>query len=176
MLLPSRLLNVENEEILAENRKTFLGRQKSEVQIVEAAISAMDSLKSYTADPMIFDYARPEIDGLRDYSNIVGDCIKTLRCIPNIDIPPESITGRDLRVSIRHILSKPFSHAELHHTVDLMGSNERASVCIVRHKNERRNYRIPGCQTDRPYQWGRCELQHPQYQVFTPQLNDSSRC
>lgn len=176
MLHPSRLLNVENEEILAENRKILLGRHRSEVRIVEAAISAMDSLKSCTADPMILDYARSEIDGLRDYSSIDGDCIKTPRCIPIIDNPPKSITDGGHRVGIRHILSKPFSLTELHHTVDLMGSNVRVSVCFVRQKNDRQNYRIPRFQTDRPYQWGRRELQHRQFQVFTPQLNDSSRC
>lgn len=176
MLLLSRILIVEDEEILAENLKTFLSRLTSEVQIAADANSAMDLLKAFTPDLVILDYALSGIDGLRVYSNIVGDCFKPPLCILITDSPTDLIIDRAQRLGIHHVLCKPFRFAALQRAIGLIGSNGNASVDFDRRRNERRNYRILWCRTDRRHQWSRRGLQNPQSQGSTtlsigPSLN-----
>lgn len=119
MLCPSRILIVEDEEILADNLKTFLGRRTPDVRIAADAEAAIAMAKSFSPDLVILDYALPGIDGLRAYHEIVGFGSEAANCVMITGHLTELVAEKAYRQGIRQMLCKPFSFAELQQAIDL---------------------------------------------------------
>jgi DNA-binding response OmpR family regulator len=119
MLPPARILIVEDEEILADNLKMFLGRRSPDVRIAHDAETAMEMLKSFTPDLVVLDFALPGIDGLRAYANFVRVRLQKPSCVMITGYPTALMAESASRQGIRHLLCKPFSFAELQHAVEM---------------------------------------------------------
>ncbi len=115
---PGRILIVEDEDVLAENLKTFLGRRTPEVRVARDAADAQRILESFTPDVVVVDYALPGIDGIRAYNDIVRDSVQPPGCVMITGHMTERMVQTAHQRGIRHVLCKPFSFAELQQMVD----------------------------------------------------------
>ena len=143
MYFPNRILIVEDEELLADNLKAYLGRRAADVRIALDAEAALEMLDSFTPDLVVLDYALPGIDGLRAYSQIVQASLQPPSCIM-ISGYLSDLMAEDARLrGIRHTLCKPFSFAELQNAIDLSAEEDGADSAIThRRYPERRNQRL----------------------------------
>ena len=115
---PAQVLILEDEEQLAENLKTFLGRYVADVRIALDADAAMAMLGSFAPDLVVLDYGLPGIDGLRAHEKIVHSSPKPPRCVLMSGELTEAIAERARQQGIRHHLCKPFGFAELQHAIN----------------------------------------------------------
>jgi len=115
---PKRILIIEDEAILADNLKTYLGRGAADVRIAADADGAMEILKSFTPDLVLLDYSSPGIDGMRAYSTMVRERSTPPQCIVMTSNPTDAIGAGARQHGIRHLLCKPFSFAELQRAVN----------------------------------------------------------
>lgn len=122
MMCPARILIVEDEELLADNLKAYLGRRTPDVRIAQDAKAAVEMAKSFSPDLVILDYALPGVDGLRAYGDIVGAGRRQASCIMITGYPTDMVTEKARRQGIRHLLCKPFSFAELQQAIELSGN------------------------------------------------------
>ncbi|GEM_PF-1013338 len=113
-----RILIVEDEGLLAENLKTFLGRRSPEVRIAPDGERALELLKTFTPEVVVMDLALPGIDGLEAYAEIVRRRARPVGCVMITGHPTDDLAERAGRRGIRHVLYKPFSLAELQRLVD----------------------------------------------------------
>lgn len=140
---PARILIVEDEEILADNLKVYLGRRTPDVRIAPDAETAMEMLKTFSPDLVVLDYALPGIDGLRAYGDIVRTSSHQPGCIMITGYLNDFLAEKAHQQGINHLLCKPFSFAELQHEVDL-SSEERIgkSAIGIRQPQDRRSQQI----------------------------------
>jgi DNA-binding response OmpR family regulator len=118
MLCPSRILIVEDEEILADNLKIFLGRRTPDVRIAADAEAAIKMAKSFSPDLVILDFALPGVDGLRAYHEIVGSGSGQANCVMITGHMTEMVVEKAHSQGINQMLCKPFSFAELQQAID----------------------------------------------------------
>jgi DNA-binding response OmpR family regulator len=115
----TKILIVEDENLLAENMKSFLSRSASNIRIAGDANGAMEILQSFTPDIVVLDYGLPGMDGLQTYVSIVHSRAPKASCVMISGQLTEHITRTSYASGIHHILRKPFSFAELQVMIDL---------------------------------------------------------
>ena len=154
MSTPASVLIIEDEDILADNLKTFFCRRTADVRIATDGESAMEMVKSFTPDLVVFDYALPGIDGLSAYGNIVRSSSRQPSCVMITGFLTDLMAETASRQGISQLLCKPFSFAELQHAVDLSAGETPGVSCDAnRRVKERRTQQIHWAHTNR-----RCQL------------------
>jgi len=118
MSAAQRILVVEDEDLLAQNVKTFLGRSCSDVRVATSGSHAMELLETFTPDVLVLGYKMPGETGLDLYSEIMRRRVCPVGCVMITGFPLERISRSASEVGIHHLLSKPFSLAELQKLVD----------------------------------------------------------
>lgn len=119
MLSPERILIVEDEELLADNLKSFLGRRSPDVRIAPDAEAAIAMARTFSPDLVILDYGLPGIDGLRAYKDIVGSGPDQASCVMITGYMTDKVAESAHQRGITQLLCKPFSFAELQNAIDL---------------------------------------------------------
>jgi len=141
----TRILIVEDEELLAENIRDFLLRRGFQVEYVGSGEAALDRMAYFVPQLLVLDYGLPGMNGL-----------ETLRALrvqqPDVGAilitghPSEEVIQAAADVGIRHVLSKPFSFSELtgivltesvHPTTTAASDDRRMSG--LRRNGDRRN-------------------------------------
>lgn len=138
MLPPSRILIVEDEEILADNLRSFLGRRTPDVRVAFDAGSALEILQSFSPDLVVLDYALPGIDGLRTYREIVRVSPRTPGCVMISAYWTALMIESARRQGICQVLCKPFSFTELQHAVDSTIEQSIDAGRVGDHRDEER--------------------------------------
>lgn len=123
MSSPNKILVVEDEDKLAENLKVFLSRHASDVRVASDAHQAMEILKSFTPNVVVLDYALPDINGMRTYTEIVHRQAPQAGCVMITGHPTETIDHEARERGIQHILGKPFSFKDLLQLIDLFADD-----------------------------------------------------
>lgn len=120
---PARILIVEDEDLLAQNLKTYLGRRTPDVRVAPDAEQAMRILESFTPDVVVLDYALPGIDGLHAYRNMVGKGNGAPGCVMITGHMTDHLAECAHQQGIQYMLGKPFSLAELQQMVDSLAEH-----------------------------------------------------
>lgn len=118
MLSTTKILIVEDEDILAENLKSFLSRRFANVRIASDAITVIEALKDFTPDLVLLDYGLPGMDGLQTYARILHSRAPQASCVMITGQLTESVARSSYDYGIRHVLRKPFSFAELENMIE----------------------------------------------------------
>ena len=118
MPVPTRILIIEDEAILAANLKSFLSRIAADVRIAADAHATMDTLRDFIPDIVILDFDLPNIHGIEIYAAIIKPRAPGARGILISGHLSERIAREAYEEGIRHILCKPFSFAELQEKLD----------------------------------------------------------
>ncbi|MBI4292016.1 MAG: response regulator [Betaproteobacteria bacterium] len=113
-----RILVVEDEEILAENLKTFLGRRSHDVRIAQDGKQAIEMLESFAPDAVVLDYGLAPMNGLQTYTEILRRHARNIGCVVITGYPLEMISCHANEQGIRHLLGKPFGLGELEHLLE----------------------------------------------------------
>ena len=114
----ARILIVEDEEVLAENLKTYLSRQSADVRIACDASHALAMAESFAPDVVVLDYGLPDLNGFKTYMEISRLCARPVACVMISGYPGESIAAYARACGIGHFLAKPFSFSELQLLLD----------------------------------------------------------
>lgn len=127
MMPPTRILIIEDEEVLAENLRDFLVRRDARVHLVSSAESAIESALPFEPDTVILDYSLPGMNGLEAFSRL-RQTYPQLRGILMSGHPADALRDvADLR-GIACVLTKPFPFSELDVA---LGASEPASRSAV---------------------------------------------
>jgi DNA-binding response OmpR family regulator len=113
----TKILIVEDEDILAENLKSFLIRRSPDVRIAADVISAIEILQVFTPDVVLLDYGLPGMDGLQAYARVFRRRAPQASCVMITGQLTESVARTSNEYGIRHVLRKPFSFAELENVI-----------------------------------------------------------
>lgn len=116
-LLP-KILIVEDENVLAENMKVFLGRSSPDVRVAPDAEQALKMLNSFVPDVVVMDLVLPGIDGLDAYSEIVRRSRRKIGCVMITGHPTDTLAESADARGIRHVLCKPFRLGDLQQLID----------------------------------------------------------
>jgi two-component system response regulator AtoC len=116
--LTQRILVVEDEHVLAQNVKTYLGRKCSDVRVAVNGRHAMEMIASFAPDVVVLDYNLPGENGLEFYKEMVRHRTRPIGCVMITGYPLEKITPPANELGIHHLLSKPFSLSELQQLID----------------------------------------------------------
>jgi len=119
----TRILIVEDEDILAENLQSFLARRAQDVRIAGDSNSTMKILESFTPDIVVLDFGLPGMDGLQTYAVIIRQRAPKAGCVMISGHLTDDITRTAKGHGIHHVLCKPFSFVELQDMLDLCLSN-----------------------------------------------------
>lgn len=108
----TRILIIEDEEILAENLRDFLLRRDAEVQLASSAEAAFDQLTPFQPDLVVIDYSLPGMNGLDGFSRLKS--VRTdLRGILISGHPADRLLSVAGAAGIEQVLTKPFAFSEL---------------------------------------------------------------
>jgi DNA-binding response OmpR family regulator len=113
-----RILVVEDEDVLAQNVKTYLGRRSPDVRIAANGRLAMELLESFTPDVLVLDFNLPGDNGLQIYAEIMRRRTHPVGCVMITGCPLGNISRTANEMGIHHLLGKPFRLAELQRLVD----------------------------------------------------------
>lgn len=114
----TKILIVEDEDILAENLKSFLNRRSPNVRIAGDALSAIEIMQDFTPDLVLLDYGLPGMDGLQTYARILHRRAPKASCVMITGQLTEGVSRTSNEYGIRHVLRKPFSFAELEDVIE----------------------------------------------------------
>jgi DNA-binding response OmpR family regulator len=118
MTFAHRILVVEDEHVLAQNVKSYLGRRSPDVRVAGDGRRAMEMIASFKPDVVVLDYGLPGENGLEIYSEMVRHRGRPIGCVMITGYPLERITPPAKKLGIHYVLSKPFSMAELQQLID----------------------------------------------------------
>jgi DNA-binding response OmpR family regulator len=128
----TKILIVEDEEILADNMKCYLNRNYSNVRIASDAYTATEILEDFTPDLVLLDYGLPGMDGIQTYAKVLQRKVPHASCVMITGQLTDSIARRSGDFGINHVLRKPFSFAELQEVIDLSMSENAVSSSYVK--------------------------------------------
>lgn len=123
-----RILVVEDESVLAENVKTYLTRQTPDVRIAADGRRAKEIMGSFKPDVVVLDYGLPGETGLQLYRELVRHRDHPVGCVMITGYPLEKVTQPANKLGIHHLLSKPFSLAELQQLVEQTAAEAAGSA------------------------------------------------
>lgn len=109
----TKILIVEDEEVLAENLRSYLSRRAEDVRVAFNGTDALALLDTFSPDVVVMDYSLPGMDGVQTYAEICRRRAAPLSCVMVTGHPSESVVESAQREGIRHVLGKPFSFSEL---------------------------------------------------------------
>lgn len=115
----TRILIVEDEDILAENLQSFLARSAQDVRIAGDSHSTIKVLESFTPDIVVLDFGLPGMDGLQTYAVVVRHRAPQAGCVMISGHMTEDLARTASDQGIHHVLCKPFSFVELQEMIDL---------------------------------------------------------
>lgn len=118
MKLAQRILVIEDEQVLAQNVKSYLGRRFPDVRIVADGRRAMELMATFAPDVVVLDYNLPGENGLQIYKEMVRQSAAPIGCVMITGYPLERLTESANKLGIRYLLSKPFSLSELQQLID----------------------------------------------------------
>lgn len=118
MSLAHRILVVEDEHVLAQNVKSYLGRRSPDVRIAGDGRRALEMIASFAPDVVVLDYNLPGENGLQIYREMLRHGTRPIGCVMITGCPLEQITAPANKLGIRYVLSKPFSLSELQQLID----------------------------------------------------------
>ena len=132
MKLAQRILVIEDEHVLAQNVKSYLGRRFPDVRIAPDGRCAMEINASFIPDVIVLDYNLPGENGLQIYKEMVRQRAAPIGCVMISGYPLEKITESAKKLGIRHLLSKPFSLLELQQLIDQTAdeTSAEAQSCV----------------------------------------------
>ena len=141
---PSRILIVEDEEILAENLRDFLLRRDAQVCMAASTEAALDVVQDFRPAYVVLDYSLPGMNGLDAFARLKV-LAPSMRGLLISGHPTEQLRERAAEAGIEHLLTKPFSFADLErilaewHADDPPGPSDRnRKVDESTHSKERR--------------------------------------
>ena len=115
---PPRIMVVEDECVLAENLKRYLGMRSPHVCAVPDGEQAIEVAQSFAPDVVVMDFGLPRMNGAQAYGEMVRRQSKRIGCVMISGYPLENIASAAHARGIRHLLCKPFSLAQLQQMVD----------------------------------------------------------
>lgn len=118
MASAGRILVVEDEHILAQNVKTFLGRRFSDVRVAANGRHALEMMACFAPDVVVLDYELPGENGLEIYAKLMHCLARPIRCVMVTGYPLEKVAQSASKLGIRHLLCKPFGLMELQQLID----------------------------------------------------------
>jgi CheY-like chemotaxis protein len=108
----SRILIVEDEEILAENLRDFLVRRDAQVCMAASTEAALDFVQDFRPAYVVLDYSLPGMNGLDAFARLKV-LAPSMRGLLISGHPTEQLRDRAAEAGIEHLLTKPFSFADL---------------------------------------------------------------
>jgi DNA-binding response OmpR family regulator len=126
--LTNRILVVEDEDVLAENLRTYLARRSPDVRIAGTCKHASEMVESFRPDVVVLDYGLPGGNGLQFYKELMRRNGRPIGCVMISGFPLEKIGPHANKLGIRHLLCKPFSLSDLQQMVDLSAAEASARV------------------------------------------------
>lgn len=113
-----RILVIEDEQVLAQNVKTFLRRRFSDVRVAADGRHAMEIMACFAPDVIVLDYELPGENGLEIYAKLMRHTAHPIRCVMVTGYPLEKVAHPASQLGIRHLLCKPFGLSELQQLID----------------------------------------------------------
>ncbi len=117
--MPTRILIVDDERILAKNLKTYLSRLALDVRTAGNGEEAIEMLDTFTPDALVLDYGLPGINGLQTYAEMVRRGARSIDCVMITGNANEELALDAHAKGIRHLVCKPFSFSELQRLLEL---------------------------------------------------------
>lgn len=108
----TRILIVEDEEILAENMRDYLVRRAAEVRSVTSGEAALECIASFAPDLLVLDYGLPGMDGLQTFAALKARQSRLVGVLIT-GHPTDEILQAAAEVGIGQVLSKPFAFSDL---------------------------------------------------------------
>ncbi|MBI2317315.1 MAG: response regulator [Betaproteobacteria bacterium] len=127
MASANRILIVEDEDVLAENLKAFLGRHAPDVRIAADGEKAIEMIETFAPDVVVLDYRLPQINGIRAYGEMVRRRARQVGCVLITGYPLETVAAAAKERGIDHLLCKPFSFSELQQLVERSAEEKTGS-------------------------------------------------
>lgn len=118
MQAPTKILIVEDEDILARNLQSFLARTVADVRVAADAHQTLKILESFTPEVVILDFNLPDLNGIQIHTFILRRCAPLASCVMISGHLSDSIIHDANDEGIVHVLSKPFSFIELQEVID----------------------------------------------------------
>ncbi len=125
MVPGTKVLIVEDEEILASNLKSYLDRASCETRVASDGASAIELIRTFCPDVLVLDFRLPDMSGF-DTLDAVRQCTGCdFRCVLMTGHPTGEVYSGAARRGIEHILFKPFPLKELTQVVCQPAANGR---------------------------------------------------
>lgn len=136
--MPSKVMVVEDELILAQNLQAYLGVRNFEVQLAHDGTSAIELAAQFKPDVVVLDFRLPDMEGFQVFDAIRqhSDCCGVLIT----GHPSSHVFDGAKKRGMRHILFKPFPLAELARAVCEQLAQQQATTHFVerrRHQSAR---------------------------------------
>jgi DNA-binding response OmpR family regulator len=108
----TKILIIEDEEILAANMRDYLAKRAAEVRSVTSGEAALECIATFTPDLLVLDYGLPGMDGLQTFAALKARQSR-LAGVLITGHPTDSILHAAAEVGIGQVLSKPFAFSDL---------------------------------------------------------------
>jgi DNA-binding response OmpR family regulator len=112
----TRILIVEDEEILGKNLGRYFLRRKAQVKVVPSGEAALEAAGEFNPNMLILDYGLPGMDGLETFARL-RDLPLRCGCVLVTARPADNVVAAAHAAGIPAILPKPFSLSQLEHLV-----------------------------------------------------------
>jgi CheY-like chemotaxis protein len=118
MSLTNKVLIVEDEQVLAQNVKTYLDRRFADVRIAADGVHAMEMFISFEPDVVVLDYGLPGENGLQIYRDMQRLRAHPMACVLVTGYPLERFADPAKDLGVHLLVNKPFSLSELCRLID----------------------------------------------------------
>lgn len=112
----TRILIVEDEEILAANLREYFLKRAAEVRVVGSGEAALDCAPDFEPDLMVIDFGLPGRDGLDTFVELQQVCPR-VRCVLMTGHPTHAVFRAAHDCGIGWVLEKPFPFSALEEIV-----------------------------------------------------------
>lgn len=107
-----KVLLVEDEEVLANNIATYLGRHEFDIRVAADARGALAIVSGFRPAIIVVDFLLPGLDGLQTIDAIRAR-VASCGCVLMTGHPSDSVLAGVRERGIREVLFKPFPLSEL---------------------------------------------------------------